>query len=358
MQPLPPAPPPDAPEADPIAVSVGVLVIGVAFVWIAAGRHAASGVLEVIALVAAMIVSALAAHRARGPRPMRITGIIAVLAAGWLLFQRRDFPTALILSVFFGAGLGLATRGHDRPRERGWPRGTTIILFVAILAFAVYIGAETPTAHWFGGGITHGRSQFGEVALTFDDGPNPTATLDIMDILDQAHLKGTFFEIGKAVDAYPQITRALYQHGQLLGNHSYHHDSWRWLDPRYPELERTQAAFQRAIGVCPTLFRPPHGARTPLLARVVNDHHMRIVLWNDSAADWETDNPQTIARRIVRKAKGGSIIVLHDGLDGNPTADRDAVVKALPLILKGLKDKGLGVVGLDKLIGGAPFKSC
>ena len=67
----------------------------------------------------------------------------------------------------------------------------------------------------------------------------------------RTHVKGTFFEVGKAIDAEPQITRALYADGQLLGNHSYHHDEWRWLDPRYPELERTQAAFARAIGTCP-----------------------------------------------------------------------------------------------------------
>ena len=344
--------------SDPIVVSVGVLVIGAAFVAIAASRHAVHGPLEALALAAVMIAVALGAHRARGPRPLRITGILAVLATGWLLFQRRDFPAALILAVFFGAGLGLATRGHDRPRERGWPRSTAVILFLSIFGFACYVGAETPTAHWFGGGITHGRSQFGEVALTFDDGPNPTATLKIMDILDRAHLKGTFFEVGKAIDAYPQITRALYRHGQLLGNHSYHHDGWRWLDPRYPELERTQAAFKRAIGTCPAFFRPPHGDRTPFVANVVNSHDMRMIMWNDSAADWATKNPQTIARRIVRKAKGGSIIVLHDGLDGNPTANRDVLVQALPLILEGLNDKDLHVVGLDTLIGGPTTASC
>ena len=77
-------------------------------------------------------------------------------------------------------------------------------------------------------------------------------------------MKGTFFTVGKALDARPDITRALYDDGHLLGNHSYHHDYWRWLDPRYPELDRTQDAFERALGVCPGFFRPPHGQRTPV----------------------------------------------------------------------------------------------
>ena len=143
------------------------------------------------------------------------------------------------------------------------------------------------------------------MALTFDDGPNLTATLPIMRILDAAHVKGTFFEVGKAIDAEPQITRALHAHGQLLGNHSYNHDQWRWLDPRYPELERTQQAFQRAIGVCPAYYRPPHGDRTPFLAHVVNDHHMRIIMWDDSAADWAREEPaHDRASHRARRARG------------------------------------------------------
>src|SRR5205823_3640659 len=79
--------------------------------------------------------------------------------------------------------------------------------------------------------------------LTFDDGPNATTTLALRDILDRAGVKATFFTVGKALDARPDISAALLADGQLLGNHSYHHDSWRWLDPRYPELARTQHAF-------------------------------------------------------------------------------------------------------------------
>ena len=90
----------------------------------------------------------------------------------------------------------------------------------------------------------------------------------------------------------------------------------------------------------------------------MNSHGMRMVMWNDSAADWATNNPRTIARRVVSRARGGSIIVLHDGLDGNPTVNRDVLVKALPLILAGLHAKDLSVVGLDQLIGGPEYTSC
>ena len=174
-----------------------------------------------------------------------------------------------------------------------------------------------------------------------------------MAILDAYGVKGTFFEVGKAIDAEPQITRALYDDGQLLGNHSYHHDQWRWLDPRYPELQRTQDAFRRAIGTCPVLYRPPHGDRTPFLASVVRDHHMHMVLWSASAGDWATNDAQLVARRILAGARPGAILLLHDGLDGNPAADRQVLVRALPLILNGLRAKGLSAVRLDRLLGTA-----
>jgi peptidoglycan-N-acetylglucosamine deacetylase len=287
----------------------------------------------------------------------RVAGALVALGAAWLFPQRSDPGSRLISAVIFAGGIALVLVRSGAPR-RVLRRITAITLVVGVLVFGAYVGAETPTAHWFGGGITHGPTRSNDVALTFDDGPNVTATLRIMHILDAAAVKGTFFEVGKAIDAEPQITRALYEHGQLLGNHSYEHDQWRWLDPRYPELERTQKAFRRAIGVCPAYYRPPHGDRTPFIAHVVNDHHMRIVMWNVSAGDWAEKSARTIARRIVRDAKPGAIILLHDGLDGLPATDRTVLVRALPLILDGLRERHLDPVGLDALIGGPAYVSC
>jgi peptidoglycan/xylan/chitin deacetylase (PgdA/CDA1 family) len=289
-------------------------------------------------------------------RTTRVAGALVALGATWLNPQRHDPGSRLILAVLFVAGIGLLLARTDA--HRVLRRSAATVLLIGVLGFGAYIGAVTPTAHWFGGGITHGPARSNTVALTFDDGPNVTATLKVLKILDDAGVKGTFFEVGKAIDAEPRITRALYEHGQLLGNHSYAHDNWRWLDPRYPELERTQQAFRRAIGKCPAFFRPPHGSRTPFIAHAVNDHHMRMILWNVSAADWSEKSAETIARRIVHRAEAGSIILLHDGLDGFPTTDRTVLVRALPLILDGLRAKHLQPVGLDELIGGPAYVAC
>ena len=86
-----------------------------------------------------------------------------------------------------------------------------------------------------------------------------------MQILDAADVKGTFFEVGKAIDAEPaDHPRRCTAHGQLLGNHSYHHDQWRWLDPRYPELERTPSDVPNARSAC---ARRSTGRRTAIARR-------------------------------------------------------------------------------------------
>jgi peptidoglycan/xylan/chitin deacetylase (PgdA/CDA1 family) len=85
---------------------------------------------------------------------------------------------------------------------------------------------------------------------------------------------------------------------------------------------------------------------------------MRMVLWSASAGDWATHDAALVARRILKGARPGAILLLHDGLDGNPSANREVLVQALPLILDGLKEKGLSPVRLDRLLGTGDYQAC
>ena len=231
--------------------------------------------------------------------------------------------------------------------------GVALVTTTALLAggLVAWVGANDPTVEWFGHVATHGDRSQPKVALTFDDGPDDPYTMSVAGILDSQGVKGTFFEVGKAIDERPDISRALLADGQLVGNHSYHHDYWRWLDPRYPELARTQKAFQRALGKCPAFFRPPHGQRTPFMLAQVRGDGMHAVTWDTSAEDWVERDGRVVADRIVDRARPGSIILLHDGLDGNVGADRSVLLTALPLIIDGVRAKGLVPVRLDDLLG-------
>jgi peptidoglycan/xylan/chitin deacetylase (PgdA/CDA1 family) len=119
---------------------------------------------------------------------------------------------------------------------------------------------------------------------------------------------------------------------------------------------RTQNAIARYVGACPTYYRPPHGQHTPFLADVVEGDHMKMVTWDDSTSDWTTTDGNRVARRILAKVTPGSIIDLHDGLDGRVNVDRTVLVRALPLILNGLRERGLHPVRLDVLLGDRPYR--
>jgi peptidoglycan/xylan/chitin deacetylase (PgdA/CDA1 family) len=285
--------------------------------------------------------------------PVLATLIIAAFAGMRPLVHGFAVVAVFVAAVVSRFGRFGFPRAH---RLRTLALGSTLV--IAVSGLTGYFGASTVGATWFGGGVVHGPRASDEVAITFDDGPDVSATPAIMKILDAAKVKGSFFVVGKTLDASPQMVRALVADGQLVGNHSYHHDEWRWLDPRYPELERTQKAFARELGTCPVWFRPPHGQRTPLMARVVKDHGMRMAMWDVSVSDRGKNDPQAIADKVLASVKGGSIIDLHAGLDGTSAAHRAAVVGALPLILDGLRARGLRPVRLDKLIGGPAYQSC
>ena len=274
-----------------------------------------------------------------------------------VLHERDALLVAGVLGVLGAAGAALAARS-PRPalRARTIAFGTTLV--VVTFGMTAYFGASTVSAQWFGGGVTHGPRNSGEVAITFDDEPNSEATPQIMNILDAAHVHATFFIVGQAIERRPDIVRSLYQHGHLVANHSFHRDQWRWLDPRYPELERAQLAFQKEIGACPAWFRPPNGDRTPFMARVVRRHGMRMAMWDVSASDRRNQTADDIVDRVVRGARSGSIIDLRDGIDGASAANKEALVRALPGILEGLRSKNLKPVRLDELVGGPAYTSC
>lgn len=277
--------------------------------------------------------------------------ILAVVAGFWIVGQTHEAPLRA------AAGVAVAVAAAFAVRRVAWALGA--LPFLAVVAVVCWVGANSSTLTWFGHQLSHGARDGHEVAITFDDGPDVEATLAIAGILDAHGAKGTFFSVGKAVVARPDITRALVAGGHLVGDHSYRHDSRGWLDPRYPELVKTQRAIWREAGVCPAFYRAPHGQHTPLLVHVVAKHHLVMVGWDVSVGDWSKQSGASIARRVLRKVRAGSVIDLHDGLDGDVHADRSNLVDAMPLILDGLAAKGLQPVRLDVLLRRPGYlKSC
>lgn len=234
-------------------------------------------------------------------------------------------------------------------RSALWGAAVAFAIVALIAAFRTLTAA--PSVAWLGWGTTHGPRDRGAVALTFDDGLNGRYTLAVAEVLEQHGATGTFFVVGRTLAEQPEVARALLDRGHLLANHSYQHRYASIADPRYAELARAETAFANTTGRCPRFFRPPHGSHTPFMAAAVRRARMRLVNWDVEVRDWDANDPDRLAERVLRAVRPGSIVLLHDGRDGRPGADRSVVVAALPRILQGLQERGLRVVRLDDLLG-------
>jgi peptidoglycan/xylan/chitin deacetylase (PgdA/CDA1 family) len=210
--------------------------------------------------------------------------------------------------------------------------------------------ARAANGSWPEGIVSRVEDQPGMIALTFDDGPNVSATPLVREILNSHGALGTFFTVGKALDAEPALTLDLLRDGHVIANHSYNHDLRTWLSPETDELAISQDVFGRRTGVRPVYFRPPFGLLTRDFRRRIEAAGLICVTWDVAVEDWRLDDAAEIARRVLDAARPGSIVLLHDGHEGDVDADRTVIVDALPLILAGLRAKSLEPVGLDTLL--------
>lgn len=163
--------------------------------------------------------------------------------------------------------------------------------------------------------------QVQQVALTFDDGPNPAATPQLLEVLARHHVRATFFLIGAHVLREPGLTREIAAAGHLIGNHTMTHP---WL-PRlssariHDELRACNRALEDTLGRPVRFFRPPHGARRPAVLRIARALELETVQWNLIVGDWKPVACATLLARLERgmarnRGRGrGTNVVLHDG---------------------------------------------
>jgi peptidoglycan/xylan/chitin deacetylase (PgdA/CDA1 family) len=218
--------------------------------------------------------------------------------------------------------------------------------------------ACVPSAEIFGPTIRH-TGDARTIALTFDDGPNPTVTPGLLDLLDRHSARATFFLIGAHVRAFPDLTRKIAQCGHTIGNHTDTHPALPFISARRitDELARCDEAIDRAIGATPhpterrarRWMRPPYGFRSPLLDGVVQRRHgAGVVMWSRLARDWKPQPAESVTRRLHR-VRGGDIVLLHDGDHQVSNGDRQHTVEALKIWIPRWKDAGLRFVALDEI---------
>jgi cellulose synthase/poly-beta-1,6-N-acetylglucosamine synthase-like glycosyltransferase/peptidoglycan/xylan/chitin deacetylase (PgdA/CDA1 family)/spore germination protein YaaH len=197
-----------------------------------------------------------------------------------------------------------------------------------------------------------------KIAITFDDGPDPKFTPQILDILKAENVKATFFLIGVQAEKYSDVTHRVYDEGHEIGNHTFTHPDISSIGQRYMnvELNLTELLFASMLGVKPVYFRPPYSVdQEPDTAdqvrplEAVQSRGYITVGDKIDPNDWREQpprDPEEITSEVMAQLDRGNIILLHDG-----GGDRGPTVKALPLIIKGLRDRGYEVVPVSTLLG-------
>ena len=255
---------------------------------------------------------------------------------------RSGMPSPAVLAGIVSFVLAGAL-GSIRPAWATAP----LAVFVGLCAAASFF----PTSGFFLPVISRGSPGKHQVALTFDDGPDPATTPPLLDLLDRYGVKAAFFVTGVRVSEYGDLVRKILGRGHAVGNHSWHHSPLLMLHSFATiagEIRMVQELL-RPFGIEPLVFRPPVGVTNPKLAVILPQAGLKIVNFSCRGNDFGNRRVAGLARRVLAKVKPGDIVMLHDVRPvGHPV---EAWLQEIEAVLIGLMQKGLAVVPLEELIG-------
>ena len=186
------------------------------------------------------------------------------------------------------------------------------------------------------------------VALTFDDGPHPSLTPKILEILARYNVPATFFMVGQNVINYPMAARAVIEAGHEVGNHTFTHPHLATLNERsiMQEIGRCEDALEELCEYRPHLLRTPQGVLTPSLERCMLEDDYILVLWSLDTRDWDNKSTACIVQTVLDNVKSGDIILMHDYIGYNSKTP-EALEKIIPALLS----QGYEFVTVSALLG-------
>lgn len=210
------------------------------------------------------------------------------------------------------------------------------------------LGVALPRWRMFGPFICAGDGTKRQVALTFDDGPDPRSTPALLDLLRSENVPAAFFCIGRNVAAHPDLVARMAKEGHLLGNHTYHHSKATncfGLARLTEEMVRTQSATVSAAGVSPAYFRPPMGLSNPRVFKAASALGLAVIGWTARGLDTRIRDPERVVRRILRGVRPGGVILLHDG-----RIPPERLLPTVKLLLAKLRAEGYQLARLDQVL--------
>jgi peptidoglycan/xylan/chitin deacetylase (PgdA/CDA1 family) len=200
-----------------------------------------------------------------------------------------------------------------------------------------------PVSPWVRKCIVQGDPESNQIALTFDDGPDPVTTPAILDLLKKHNAKATFFVIGRRVKEHPELLRRIHDEGHEIGNHSNNHRNLLLLDRDevYREYRDCNAAVKSVLGFDPAICRPPGGNANPSVIEVGGELNMATVFWTCNTFDFEAYDTELIKNRVLRVVRPGGIVLMHDKVA--------ETVTALDEVLRSLRGAGYDMVTVSQL---------
>ncbi|EGV42878.1 polysaccharide deacetylase family protein [Bizionia argentinensis JUB59] len=188
------------------------------------------------------------------------------------------------------------------------------------------------------------NANINNIAITFDDGPNPEFTPQVLALLKQYKAKATFFCIGKHIEAHPKLFKQILAEGHTIGNHTYSHANtfgFFKTEKVQAELLKTNTIIKQFSGLQPKLFRPAFGVTNPRIRQAVNNLNLTTIGWNKRSLDTTNLSDLSILKRVTKNINSGDIILLHD------TSDKS--VRVLEQLLLFLHDNKFQSVAIDTL---------
>lgn len=221
----------------------------------------------------------------------------------------------------------------------------TLCIIVSVFAICINISADKTFANE--NVFRSNKEKTKKIALTFDDGPHPRYTKQILGILQEYNVTATFFIIGINAINYPDALLAILDSGCEIANHTFTHKNVSKMTSEEikQEIESCRDTLYQLSGVKTVLFRPPEGACTDSVIKAANDLNHKIVLWSIDTKDWAHTPSADIADNVVTNARNGDIVLMHDYVSGNNTT-----IEGLRIIIPQLIAKGYEFVTVSELL--------
>ncbi|MFA9556993.1 polysaccharide deacetylase family protein [Evansella sp. AB-rgal1] len=199
--------------------------------------------------------------------------------------------------------------------------------------------------------VLQGPATVNQVALTFDDGPDPRFTPQLLDVLNEYGVKATFFIMGARAEAHPDLVQRIVEEGHIIGNHTFWHPNLveqGEVATLEREVQKTEDFLESLIGYRTKLFRAPYGFLYNELVEKLRDMDYTIVGWSVDSLDWQEDSPEEIAFNVLSNTTPGSIILMHDGAEWE--GDRTNTIQSLQEIITTLQQGGIEFVTVPELL--------